>query len=226
MNKKTPYLCKMIRQRFFRLVVVLTMGIFVSCGGIKNLPYYKIKLVHYEDYKQKYEKIIEYLLRYDNDASAMCNMVLRDLIVFENDIQTEIDENNTFTPFQLDTLSLILQKVKGLRKFTDCTAGCTEHPVIQEKELMMVADLLHYRASVIDSSACAKVVEFQKDRFLFYFLVNNADVHRNIRYAHVNFEGENDAGLRQLPARSAAVIFGIFNDDDFTWITMRSMQCQ
>ena len=215
----------MTSQRFLRIVILLTISIFISCGGVKNIPYYKIKLVHYEDYKQKYEKLIDYLLRYDNDASAMCNMVLRDLILFEEDIQTEINEDNTLTPYQIDTLSAILHKVKGLRKFTDCTAQCTEHPVIQEKELMMVADLLQYHTAVIDSSVCAKVVEIQKERFLFYFLVNKTDTYRNIRYSYVNFERENDAGLRQLPAQSAAVIFGIFNESDFDWITMRSIQC-
>jgi hypothetical protein len=197
----------------------------MSCGGVKNTPYYRIKLVGYEDYKLKYEKILDYLLRYDNDASAMCNMVLRDLIVFEEDIQAEIDENNTFTPFQMDTLSEILYNVKSLRKFADCAAWCTEHPVIHEKELMTAADLLQYRTSVIDSSACAKVVEIQKERFLFYFVVNKTNVHRNIRYAFTNFTGENDAGLRQLPAHSAAQIFGIFNETDFDWITVRSLQC-
>jgi len=229
-SKKRFYLCKMkknkILQQLVQLVIILTMSVFISCGGAKNMPYYRIKLVHYEDYKQKYDKIIDYLLRYDNDATAMCNMVLRDLIVFENDIQTEIDEDNALSPYQLDTLADILQKVKGLRKFTDCTAMCTEHPVIQENELMTVADLLQYRTSVIEEVACAKVVECQKERFIFYFLVNKMEYHRNIRYAYVNFEGENDSGLRQLPARSAALIFGIFNDYETDWITMRSIQCQ
>jgi len=211
--------------RFFQILIILTVSIFVSCGGTKSLPYYKIKLVRYEDYKQKYERLVDYLLRYDNDAPAMCNMVLRDLIVFEEDIQTEIDENDTFTPYQIDTLSNILQNVKGLRKFTNCAAGCTEHPVISEKELMMVAELLQYKTMVIDSSFCAKVVELQKDRFLFYFLVNTTNIHRNIRYAYTNFAGEGDGGIRQIPAQSAAMIFGIFNDYDFDWIVMRSVQC-
>jgi len=215
----------MTLQQFFRFVIILIMSIFISCGNTKNTPYYKVKLTHYEDYKRKYEQLIDYLLRYDNDASAMCNMVLRDLVVFENDIETEIDENNALTPYQIDTLTTILHKVKGLRKFVDCTAQCTEHPVIQEKELIMVADLLQYRTSVIDSSICAKVVEIQKERFLFYFLVNKTDSYRNIRYTYTNFARENDSGLRQLPARSAAVIFGIFNEYDFDWITMRSVQC-
>jgi hypothetical protein len=208
-----------------RLVIIFAVTVFISCGGTKNKPYYKIKLVHYEDYKQKYEKLTDYLLRFDNDATAMCNMVLRDLIVFENDIQTEIDENNTFTPYHLDTIADMLQKVRGLRKFTDCTAQCTEHPVIQEKELMMAADLLQYRISIIDEVACAKVVELQKDRFIFYFIVNKTDAYRNIRYTYTNFERENDSGLRQLPARSAAVIFGVFNDYNTDWITMHSIQC-
>ena len=215
----------MLQRRFFQLVIVLMTSLFISCGGTKNLPYYKIKLVRYEDYKQKYERLVDYLLRYDNDAPAMCNMVLRDLIAFEADIQTEIDENNTFTPYQIDTLSNILQSVKGLRKFTDCTATCTEHPVISEKELMMTADLLQYHTTVIDSSSCAKVVELQKERFLFYFLVNTTNIHRNIRYAFTNFAGEGDGGIRQLPAQSAAMIFGIFNDYDHDWIVMRSLQC-
>ncbi|MCL2041710.1 MAG: hypothetical protein FWG84_06705 [Bacteroidales bacterium] len=210
----------------FRFTIILTLGVFLSCGGAKNVPYYKIKLVHYEDYTLKYDKIVDYLLRYDNDAMAMCSMVLRDLIVFEEDIRTEIDENDALTPYQLDTLSDILQKVRGLRKFTDCTARCTEHPVIQEKELMMAAELLQYRTSVIDEVACAKVVELEKDRFLFYFIVNKTDAYRNIRYTFVNFQGETDSGLRQLPAQSAAEIFGIFNNDVYNWITMRSIQCQ
>jgi hypothetical protein len=192
---------------------------------MRDKPYYKIKLIRHEDYTLKYEKLIDYLLRYDNDATAMCNMVLRDLRAFENDIQSEIDENDLLSPFQLDTLSNILQKVKGLRKFADCTARCTEHPVIQENELMMVAELLQYRTSVIEEAACAKVVECQKERFIFYFLVSKTDYQRNIRYAFVNFSGENDSGLRQLPARSASLIFWVFNDYDTDWITMRSIQC-
>ncbi|MCL2511261.1 MAG: hypothetical protein FWF09_04345 [Bacteroidales bacterium] len=211
--------------RFSRLVIILMTSIFVSCGSTKNVPYYKIKLVHYEDYKQKYERLIDYLLRYDNDAAAMCNMVLRDLIAFEDDIRTEIEENNTFTPYQIDTLSAIFDNVRALRKFADCTAWCAEHPVISEKELMMVADLLQYHTTVIDSSACAKVVELQKERFLFYFLVNTTNTHRNIRYAYTDFAGEGDGGIRQLSARSASLIFRVFNDYDFDWITIRSVQC-
>jgi len=211
--------------QLFRLITILAITFLVSCRSTKSKPYFKIKLVHYEDYTQKYNKLVDYLLRYDNDAAAMCNMILRDLIVFENDIQNELDENNALNPYQADTLFDILQKVRGLRKFTDCTAQCKEHPVIQEKELMMVADLLQYRTSVIEDVQCAKVVELQKDRFIFYFLVNKTDAYRNIRYAYSSFEKKNDSGLRQLPAQSATVIFGVFNDYDTDWITMRSIHC-
>jgi len=206
-------------------IILITIALLLSCGSTKVIPYYKVKLIQVEDYQQKYNKLIDYMLNYDNDATAMCNMVLRDLIVFENDIQNEIDENNTLSPYQLDTLFDILQNVRGLRKFTNCIAQCTEHPVIQEKELMMVADLLKYRISVIENIECAKVVEIQKERFIFYFLINKTDVYRNIRYTYSTIEKDNDTGLKQLPGQSAAVIFGIFNDYDTDWITMRSIHC-
>jgi hypothetical protein len=150
---------------------------------------------------------------------------LTDLIVFEGDIQMEIDQNNALTHTQIDTLDLMRRQVRAIRKFLDCIAWCSEYPTLSSDELDMACELLSFNTLEIDHSRCAKVIEARRERFLFYFIINLTQFNRAINYGYDKFNGGNDLGVKYLAPEEAAAIFGVFNEFTSDWIVMRSVLC-
>lgn len=212
-------------KKYLFLIVLLPAAVMVSCSGSKNTPYYRVQLTKYEDYTEKFSKIIDYLKNFDDDTETVCNTVVPDLVVFEDDITREIDEDDFLTPYQLDTLDLMLRQTRALRRFMDCIAKCSDFPTIYSNELDMVAQLLDFEKNTINSSQCGKAVEMKKERFLHYFVINTTQRDRTLQYAYNTFYGESDSGSHYLKAQEGAAVYGIFNDYSNDWIIMRSLLC-
>jgi hypothetical protein len=216
---------KINRTSKFLLLFLLAL-VIISCKTTQNTPYYKIQLGTFDDYTHKFEKLIDYLAVYDDDETTICNSVLRDLTVFEFDIDKEINGNMLLSVYQVDTMKEILRQVTALRKFVDCIGNCTAHPAILENELIQVADLLQFRVMTIQETTCAKVIQLQKERFLFYFLINKTNTYHNMRYTYMDFDGENKSGVTDVPPFAATVLTKIFNDYFSEIIIIRSLQCR
>lgn len=212
-------------KNLFKWLLIFGTLLAAACGGTKNVPYYKVPLAQYEDYTLKFNKLIDYLKNFDNDAQTVCNAVLTDLIVFEEDILKEMEIDNALTPTQLDTLDAMRRQVRALRRFMDCLAWCNEYPAISEQELATACELLNFTVLEIDKNKCGRVVEVRKERFLYYFLINKTQFERNLNYSFEKFNGGNDSGIKTLKPDEAGAIFGVFNDFTTDWIIMRTVLC-
>lgn len=209
---------------------MLFCGIVVlgtACGSSKKSErnYYQIQLSSVGDYQRKMEMTVQFLADYDNEAEDICNTVLTDLSVFEQDIKTELDENDDLSIPQVDSLRILWHQTQSLRRFMDCIAFCSETPTISAKELQTALQLLGYHQKTVFSTPCTETIEATKEKYLFYFLVNTTSTSRSIRYSYFTLSNNAKTGMKNIPAQSAAPIFGVFNEYYDDWITMKSATC-
>lgn len=218
---------------FFSLKVVvflLFVGITIvvtSCGSTKKSEknYYQVQLSSVADYQRKMDMTIRFLANYENEAEDICNTVITDLTVFEEDIKSELNENDNLSIQQVDSMRVLWHQATSLRRFMDCMAYCSDLPTITAKELQTAIQLLQFQQKTVFSTHCSQTIEISKEKFLFYFLVNTTSTARAMRYSYFSLTNDAKTGLKNIPAQEAAPIFGVFNDYYTNWINMKSVSC-
>lgn len=208
-------------------VVFLSLFVFVACNSSKKTEkhYYQIQLSTIADYQRKMDMMVHFLSEYDDEAQNLCHTVISDLTVFEEDIKSELNENDDLTIQQVDSMRVMLHQATALRRFIDCIAFCSDNPTIGEKELTTAIQLLQFNRKTVFTTYCTETIEVSKEKYLFYFLINTTTAFKNIRYSYFTLLNEAKTGMKNVPARGAVPIYGIFNEYYNDWITIKSATC-
>jgi len=210
------------------LVIAIVSLFFVACNSSgKIVNYNKVILYDVSDYVLKMNLLFDYLNDFESDAEDMCINVVPDLEIFEMDIRAELDEADNISNQQVDTLRDILDKTIALRRFLNCIANCEKEPRITFEQLRISAEIMGYSMEKTgQKSFCAKVFEVQKDKFLFYFVVNETSRVMHVNYSYRDFYGKLNVGIKDLKSYEAAVAFRIFNSESFDRADFLRMSCK